>query len=64
MTTLTARSTYIHETYVHPNNKNPNEFDSLSRISIHRSDFPSTKMRLFQPLSYSLSLSRSSKKVG
>lgn len=44
--------------------KNPNEFDFSSTISIPRSDFPSTKIRLFQPLPYWLSSSRSSKKVG
>ncbi|MDR7243267.1 hypothetical protein [Priestia megaterium] len=29
--------------------KNPNELDSSSKISIHRSDLSSTKIRLSQP---------------
>ncbi|MBT2257103.1 hypothetical protein [Priestia megaterium] len=37
----TARSTYIHETYVHPINKKIR--------TIHRSDLPSAKIILSQP---------------
>ena len=46
----TARSEYIwnlRSTYPW---KNPNEVNSLSRISIHRSDLPLTEMLLFQSL--------------
>ncbi len=42
----TARTNHINEIYIHHHLKNPNEFDSPSRISIHRSDFPSTKIWL------------------
>ncbi|MBD8842963.1 MULTISPECIES: hypothetical protein [Priestia] len=37
----TARSTYIHEIYVHPTNKKIR--------TIHRSDLPSAKIILSQP---------------
>lgn len=40
---------YIKSTFILPI-KNPNELDSPLRISIHRSDFPLTKLLLSQPL--------------
>ncbi len=47
----TARSNEIHENYIHhANKKNPNEVDSPSRISIHRSDLSSTKLLSSQPI--------------
>ncbi|MED3818856.1 hypothetical protein ICR95_06855 [Priestia megaterium] len=47
----TARSNEIHENYIHhANKKNPNEVDSPSRISIHRSDLSSTKILSSQPI--------------
>ncbi|GMG74239.1 hypothetical protein ShirakiTB12_27070 [Priestia megaterium] len=47
---LLEATKYMKTTFTMPIKKNPNEVDSPSRISIHRSDLSSTKLLSSQPI--------------